>query len=315
MKSKIMAITVALALVLSLVFAIAGPVAAAPTTWNVTGTWIFSYGALYDLNLTQTGSALSGNAGYPAGTVPPASYQYTFSLTSGQVNGDTISWTATYASAIDSAAVGCTLNVTGTIAADGTMSGTWTDNYPSSSGSRSGLWKTTSGTATPVAPPLTGPIGVTGNWVAPTVTFNPTGSNIALGQLYSGWNPKSGYDFTGGYGSVAFAQNSDTGASCSLSVSSTGFGDSSGRMYNTNDGSYLSLPMAVELGTNTSTGNVDADAGTKWTTGTLPTGPTVGIPSDGNTYYFDIGAAQQITTLPTAGAYEMTISVAAGFTP
>jgi hypothetical protein len=71
LKSKIIAITVALALVLSLVFAVAGPVAAAPTTWNVTGTWIFSYGALYDLNLTQTGSALSGNAGYPAGTVPP----------------------------------------------------------------------------------------------------------------------------------------------------------------------------------------------------------------------------------------------------
>jgi len=158
-------------------------------------------------------------------------------------------------------------------------------------------------------------IGVTGNWVAPTVTFNPTGSNIALGQLYSGWNPKSGYDFTGGYGSVAFAQNSDTGASCSLSVSSTSFGNTLGEMYNTNDTSYLSNPMAVELGTNTATGNVDADSGTKWTLGTLPNGPTVGIPSDGNTYYFDIGAAQQITTLPTAGAYVMTISVAAGFTP
>jgi hypothetical protein len=86
-------------------------------------------------------------------------------------------------------------------------------------------------------------------------------------------------------------------------------------MYNTNDTTYLSNPMAVELGTNTATGNVDADSGTNWTLGTLPNGPTVGIPSDGNIYYFDIGAAQQITLLPTAGAYVMTISVAAGFTP
>jgi hypothetical protein len=172
-----MAITVALALVLTLVFAVACPVAASPG-WNVTGTWVFnygegnSYGSPYDLTLTQTGTALSGSAGYPAGTPPP--YQYTFSLTVGSVVGNAISWTATYASPVNADAVGCTLNVTGIIAADGTMSGTWTDNYPSSSGSRSGIWKTTSGQATQIAD--NGGAQITGDIVAPTISMTAPGA-------------------------------------------------------------------------------------------------------------------------------------------
>jgi hypothetical protein len=45
----------------------------------------------------------------------------------------------------DTGATGTLMTMTGTIAADGTMSGTWTDDL---SGGRNGTWSTTSGTAT-----------------------------------------------------------------------------------------------------------------------------------------------------------------------
>ena len=217
MNSKIMAVTVALSLVLAMVFAIAGPVAATPTTWNVSGTWVFNYGegnstgAAYDLTLIQTGAALSGNAGYPAGIVPPASYQYTFNLTGGGVTGAAINWTATYASTVDAAAVGCTLQVIGTIAADGTMSGTWTDNYPNKTGSRSGIWKTTSGQATQVATAL-----VFGTDAAPTVAFSapsPVNLNNGNGMMMAGWNVA-----TAGAGSVALTQGTSNNATWTVTA-------------------------------------------------------------------------------------------------
>jgi hypothetical protein len=188
-----MAITILLALVLSLVLALAGPVSASPPSWNVTGTWVFiygegtSYGSNYDLTLTQTGAALNGSAGYPVGS-PPIPYQYTFSLTTGLVSGNAISWTAIYSSTVNSLANGCTLTVTGTIAPDGTMSGTWTDNYPSSGGSRTGNWKTTSGQATPM--PNIGNMVITGNVVAPTITVTPP-PPIDFGLLKLGSNLKA----------------------------------------------------------------------------------------------------------------------------
>ena len=218
MNSKIMAVTVALSLVLAMVFAIAGPVAATPTTWNVSGTWVFNYGegnstgAAYDLTLIQTGAALSGNAGYPAGIVPPASYQYTFNLTGGGVTGAAINWTATYASTVDAAAVGCTLQVIGTIAADGTMSGTWTDNYPNKTGSRSGIWKTTTGQAA-----QTGTSIISGTDAAPSIVFAAPGP-VDLdtgGMMVAGWNI-AGNDT----GSVTLTQG--TSGTASWTVTATG---------------------------------------------------------------------------------------------
>jgi len=159
-------------------------------------------------------------------------------------------------------------------------------------------------------------VAVQGNWVDPTVTFNPTGSAINMGTLYTGWNPATGYEFTGTYGSVKFLKNSDTSATCSLGVSSVTFGNGLGDMQNqSNTSIYLPNAMLVELGTNTATTNVDTDSGTAWVLGTLPNGPSIGIPDDGNTYYFDIGAAQQITTNPPAGTYLINVTISAGYTP
>ena len=67
MKSKIMAITIALALVLTLVIAVAGPVAASPPSWNVAGPWVLDFyqGATlvstWDVTFGQSGGTLSGS--------------------------------------------------------------------------------------------------------------------------------------------------------------------------------------------------------------------------------------------------------------
>jgi hypothetical protein len=303
-KVKFMAITIVLALVLSLMLALAGPVAASPPpAWNVTGPWTLNFYvglnpvSTWDVTFGQSGGTLSGNGAYST---------YTWVIT-GSVSGSTINFTGDYGATYSG-----TITVDGTITAGG-MSGTWSQT---GSYAGSGTWTTTSGQATPVTPLVAGIVGITGTWVDPTVTFNPTGTAINMGTLYSGWNPTSGYEFTGGYGSVKFSKNSDTSATCSLSVSSVAFGDGQGHMQNQTNGSiYLPDAMLVELGTNIYTGAVDTDGNTVWHTGTLPTLASIGIPDDGNTYYFDIGAAQQITTAPAAGNYLINVTISAGYTP
>lgn len=132
--------------------------AAAPN-WNATGAYVFRFvlGGDYDynVNLSQDGSgALTGTGTYPVGG--PTSYSWT--LSSGSVDGNTISFVAPYTAGPD--ALGATMNVTGTITAGGNMSGTWTDNYQG--GSRAGTWSAVSGTASPIAPSAS-TVVITGN--------------------------------------------------------------------------------------------------------------------------------------------------------
>ncbi len=117
---------------------------AAVPDWDTTGSWVvvFEYGGSYphDMMLTQDGSGnLTGSGGYLAGNPP---YSFAWTITSGVVDGDTISMTMDYTVG----AVGTTMHMTGTIAGDGTMSGDWDDNY--NGGSREGTWHTSSGVAT-----------------------------------------------------------------------------------------------------------------------------------------------------------------------
>jgi Ca2+-binding RTX toxin-like protein len=126
----------------------AGLALAAIEPWNVAGNYNIGFQVTgdptvytHDAQLTQTGSSVDGVGGYPAG-VP---HTYAWDVTSGAVSGNTINLTVIYTLG----AVGTVMNMTGTIASDGTMSGTWTDNF---GGSRAGTWQTSLGAAVRVTP-------------------------------------------------------------------------------------------------------------------------------------------------------------------
>ena len=181
MKSKILAIIIALALVLGMVFAIDGPVAAAPTGWNVTGTWninVVYQSVAYPetLVLTQTGNTITGVS---VNSVPPVPAS-AFTITGGSVAGNSVTFNASYN---PNSSETSTFN--GTIAADGSMSGTWGDN-PGFLG-RTGTWASTSGEAMLVETST-----VFGTDAAPTVAFTaPSGINLdnqTSGMMTAGWN-------------------------------------------------------------------------------------------------------------------------------
>ena len=89
--------------------------------WDVTGDWVIqaTLGSTYDHDFTLTMSPngeFTGTGGYPAGE--PYNIEETVT---GTVNGDSITWTSVYYSGN----VPYSWDFVGTIAADGTISGTW----------------------------------------------------------------------------------------------------------------------------------------------------------------------------------------------
>lgn len=123
---------------------------AATTSWNTSGSYVVAFNYLgsdyaHDMTLSQDSSAnLTGSGGSPAG----GPYTYTWVIDSGSVSSSTINFTAHYTAAADAVTPTTTMQVMGTLASDGTLSGTWSDNYQG--GSRSGTWRTTSGAATAI---------------------------------------------------------------------------------------------------------------------------------------------------------------------
>ncbi|MES2994669.1 MAG: hypothetical protein V4681_01385 [Patescibacteria group bacterium] len=119
---------------------------AATPNWDTDGSYVVAFNYLgidysHDMALSQdSGGNLTGSGGSPAGA-----NTYTWVITSGAVSGDTIAFAADYTATADAVTPQTTLTVTGTIADNGTMSGTWSDNYQG--GARSGTWATASGTA------------------------------------------------------------------------------------------------------------------------------------------------------------------------
>ncbi len=115
-------------------------------TWNATGSYVIAMNYLgndyaHDMTLTQDNLGnLTGNGGSPAG-----SNVYTWTITSGTVSGTSIDFSANYTATADAVTPQTVMNVSGTIAPDGTMAGTWSDNYQG--GARAGTWTTVSGTA------------------------------------------------------------------------------------------------------------------------------------------------------------------------
>ena len=160
--------------------------------WDVTGEYDIAFefeGSTYthDLTLTQTAGALDGNGGYPAG----GPHVYEWDITSGSVSGNNIEFTAVYTMGADALVPLTTLNASGTIASDGSFSGTWMDNYQG--GARYGSFETASGTAEHIAVLAAEDFGVMdqSNVKGYTAGFGLTYATLAdidtvVVQLYSG---------------------------------------------------------------------------------------------------------------------------------
>lgn len=118
--------------------------AGAATTWDVTGNYVTGFQltgdpAVYShsMVLSQDGlDSVTGSGGYPAG----GPFTFAWSVTSGNITGNTITMTIDYTLG----ALGTTMHMTGTIAPNGTIFGVWDDNY---GGGREGTWSTTTGNA------------------------------------------------------------------------------------------------------------------------------------------------------------------------
>ena len=103
--------------------------------WDLTGDWVLEFdylGKSYVHDMVLVDNTFTGTGGYPAGS-PPYSVTWTVE---GIIDGDNIDMRIEYD---DSTYY---VDVVGTIAQDGTMSGTWGNL------SQSGTWESTSGAAT-----------------------------------------------------------------------------------------------------------------------------------------------------------------------
>ncbi len=137
----------ALATALLVPFAFAAPASAA-TVWDTTGSYVVGFQLTgdptvyaHDAVLSQDAfDAVTGSGGYPAG----GPYGYAWTITGGTVVDDTISLAMSY-----TLGAVCDMTMIGTIALDGSMSGTWSDNC---GGPRTGTWSTTSGAAVSTSP-------------------------------------------------------------------------------------------------------------------------------------------------------------------
>jgi hypothetical protein len=152
--------------------------------WDVSGNYMIDVeylGVIYPeaAVLTQSGTAITG-VSLGGGPYP------VFTITGGSVNGNTVRIVMTYG--------GYITELNGTIASDGSMSGTWADIQ--TGGSRTGTWTTTSGEAKPSNKGTGWPGLYTSAIPAFTFTTDDTGSgswhvNIrnkyCVGQMASVW--------------------------------------------------------------------------------------------------------------------------------
>lgn len=109
--------------------------------WNVNGTYTIAFEYMgtdyvHDATISnQSGNNYDVAGGYPSG----GPFTYAWSGT-GVVSGNTITNSVDYTLG----APGTHMDMTGTIAPDGSIVGTWTDNF---GGARAGTWRTLSGNA------------------------------------------------------------------------------------------------------------------------------------------------------------------------
>ena len=120
---------------------------AATPDWNVTGSYVVDFNYLgtdylHDMTLLQDATGnITGNGGSPSGA-----NVYTWEVMTGTVMGNVVDFSANYTATADAVTPLTTIYASGTVASDGSMSGTWSDNYQG--GNRLGEWSSVSGTAT-----------------------------------------------------------------------------------------------------------------------------------------------------------------------
>lgn len=131
---------------LALPFGMALPASAATPDWDVSDSYVVDMNYLgsdygHNVTLSQDGAGnLTGTGGSPVGA-----NVYTWTIASGTVSDSMIHFTANYTATPDAVVPLTTMHVMGIIAPNGTLSGTWSDNYQG--GVRGGSWSSTSGTA------------------------------------------------------------------------------------------------------------------------------------------------------------------------
>jgi len=118
--------------------------------WNVEGVTSFDFTLngdpvpgthyVHHVSLTQVGTTVTGDGGYPV-TGPPDAYHW--NITSGSNSGNTLALTMTY----DVGVPGVVMHMNGTIAANGSISGTWDDNAGAGGATRTGTFTATGATA------------------------------------------------------------------------------------------------------------------------------------------------------------------------
>lgn len=165
--------------------------------WDATGEYVLDMEYLgsnytHDLILAQDESAqLTGEGGSPAGA-----NIYLWTVEDGTVSGDSIEFTAHYTATPDAVTPQTVLDVVGVIASDGTMSGTWSDNY--SDENRTGTWTTISGVAEEL-PESTPTVTVTIEKFVQGVMATSTNADDADFPMTSTWNAENTGAGTGTY--------------------------------------------------------------------------------------------------------------------
>lgn len=158
--------------------------------WNTTGAYEITFfltgdptAYIHEAALTQTGTSIDGTGKYPAG----GPYTYTWDITSGSISGDTINLTVNYLTG----AVGTTMTMTGTVAPNGAVSGTWSDNF--GGGTRTGTWSISDGVSVPAIHTPAHGATVTQSAMTEVDWTDSVGANAPFEYWYEAY-PTAGYN-------------------------------------------------------------------------------------------------------------------------
>lgn len=296
---KILSMFIGIATLVSPFTFSATAMAVAPS-WNTTGSYVLNMEYLgtdypYDVNLTQDGLGnLTGDGGSPAGA-----NVYTWVITGGSVVDNTIAFTADYTATPDAVTPLTTVSVEGMIAPDGTMSGTWSDNYDG--GDRSGTWTSTSGEV--VVIPAVVNLGTAENYVILAKTgVTVTGSTHIVGDI--GVSPYAATSLTGLALNLPAASAFSTSALVTGKVYASDYANPTPANLTTAvsnmETAYTTAnglaPNVTELGGGNIGGLTLSPGVYKWTTGvTIPTDVTLSGAADG-VWVFQIAENLEISS-------------------
>ena len=156
--------------------ALMGTAHAVTPNWNVNGTYVFDFeyqGGHYLHDANISGQDGAGNFNVIGGNPAGGAHVYEWSGT-GTVSGNALTFSVDYSLG----AVGTHMDMTGSVASNGTLSGSWTDDF---GGTRSGTWASANGTASHVASQVVvTPTDANGWTTSPPLADNRPGSTVSF---------------------------------------------------------------------------------------------------------------------------------------